>query len=237
MQRVRRFLKSQNNLFCFSPPVMIATFVIEIALVVYALWRYKMGAIVRLAVLMLVSLAVFQLAEYMICRGVGDGLLWSRVGYASITALPPLGIHMFFAITKAKNRSLVWAAYLSGLAFASFFLLMPGAFTGQVCLGNYVIFNLVKGSGLMYALYYYGWLATVLVLSWKYLQRAKGKARRAVQGLAAGYAIFLIPATTVSLLKSETVVAMPSIMCGFAVLLAIMLGVVVLPTVAEKRKR
>lgn len=233
----RLLKRSQNTFFCFSPPVMIATIIIEVTLAVYTVWRYKLTPIVRLAALMFASLAVFQLAEYMVCRDVGDGMLWSRIGYVAITALPPLGLHMYYAMTKTRNRPLVAVAYLNGLAFVSFFLLAPDAFTGQVCLGNYVIFSLLPGSGWMYALYYYGWLAAVLVLCWKYLRQAKGRGRRTVQGLAAGYAVFLIPAATAGLLKPETLVAMPSIMCGFAVLLAIIMAFTVLPAAAEKRKR
>src|SRR5437660_1161960 len=78
---------------CFSPPVMAATILIEISLAVYTVWRYKLNNLVRLAVAMLVSLAVFQLAEYFVCTGLGSmAAPWSRVGFVAITALPPLGL-------------------------------------------------------------------------------------------------------------------------------------------------
>src|SRR5687768_2570427 len=87
--------KYTNKLFCFSPPVMIATFAIEIALAIYAVWRYKLNTISRLVVSLLVFLAIFQFAEYMLCGGFGvDGFTWSRIGYVSITMLPPLGLHL-----------------------------------------------------------------------------------------------------------------------------------------------
>ena len=86
--------RSKLNLYCFSPPVMIATFAIEIGLAVYALWRYKLNLISRLAVAILVCLAAFQLAEFNVCEGGWiDRELASRLGYVAITALPPLGLH------------------------------------------------------------------------------------------------------------------------------------------------
>ena len=85
-----------NTFGCFSPPVMIATFVIEIALAVYVNWRYKFNNITKLAISILFFLAVFQLAEYNVCEGSFgiDSLSWARVGYVAITMLPPLGFHL-----------------------------------------------------------------------------------------------------------------------------------------------
>lgn len=54
--------KPKQFLGCFSPPVMITTFVVEItgALVVY--WRYKTNKAQRLIISLLVCLGTFQLA-------------------------------------------------------------------------------------------------------------------------------------------------------------------------------
>ena len=63
------YKKYQNKLFCFSPPVMIATIVIEISLLIYSVVRYKLNKLTRLVTLELLLLAVFQLAEFRVCRG------------------------------------------------------------------------------------------------------------------------------------------------------------------------
>ena len=82
-----------NSLHCFSPPVMLATFLIEISLAVYVTWRYQLTAVTRLATAILFFLALFQLAEWNVCEGSFgiDSLGWSRLGYIAITMLPPLG--------------------------------------------------------------------------------------------------------------------------------------------------
>ena len=227
----------KNTFYCFSPPVMIATFIIEICLALYTGWRYKMTRLTRLTILLLVALATFQLAEFMVCRGVGgSGLLWSRIGYIAITCLPPVGLHMLAVLTKTKSKWLLWPGYVAGAAFVAFFSLVGRSIDGHACLGNYVIFQVAPGFGWLYGLYYYGLLLATLLTGWQYLRRPlPKKTRRAVAGLMLGYTIFIIPATSVNLIDTATVTGIPSIMCGFAVLLALMVGFVVLPAAAERK--
>src|SRR6185312_258892 len=73
--------QKSTRLNCFSPPVMIATMVIETILAVYTVWRYKMSDMVRLAAITLLGLATFQLAEFFVCTGsIGHTIEWSRFG-------------------------------------------------------------------------------------------------------------------------------------------------------------
>ena len=58
-----RILKT-DRLYCFSPPIMIITFLLEMIFAVYVLYRYKLTPVSRLAVAILVALATFQFAEY-----------------------------------------------------------------------------------------------------------------------------------------------------------------------------
>ena len=51
-----------NRLYCFSPLVMMITFLIEVTAAVYTVWRYKMNDVTKLVVAILGGLAVFQLA-------------------------------------------------------------------------------------------------------------------------------------------------------------------------------
>lgn len=223
---------------------MIATFIIEIALAVYAVVRYRLNAIGRLGVLLLVFLAAFQLAEYMVCQRVWGGAeLWSRLGYLAITTLPPLGIHLLYAIAGAKRRPLLMPAYLSGAAFASFFMFVPHAFEGHACMGNYVIFQVTEYAGGLYAIYYYGWLFAALYLAWKGIKELKKsrakksqRTRQALGALATGYLLFIVPTVAVNIVSPETTQGIPSIMCGFAVLLAILLVGVALPNSATRRQ-
>lgn len=238
----RRFSKpGSTQLNCFSPPVMLATFAIETVLALYTLWRYKLDSFARLAVAMLGFLALFQLSEYFVCGGMGlTAEHWARTGYVAITMLPPLGLHMLYLIMKRPGRRLVYAAYASAAAFIAFFLGYGDAFTGYQCTGNYVIFQLATHSGMLYGMYYYGWLLAVLVLGWRWTQRLKPTKANlpsilGARALMVGYLVFLVPTAIANTVKPETRRGIPSIMCGFAVLFAVILTVYILPKVARKR--
>jgi len=215
---------------------MIGTFIVELSLAAYTLWRYKLNRVSRLVIVMLVLLAVFQLSEYMVCQLSGlNPLTWSRIGYIAITALPPLGVHLAYEIAVAKKRPLLLPAYILSGAFVAFFAFVGQSIQGQVCLGNYVIFNMAPGSWWLYALYYYGFVAGALMLCAKLAKHADSKRRKSLNLLAIGYAVFLIPTTTANILAPDTIAGIPSIMCGFAVIMAVILVVLIMPKVGQKK--
>lgn len=226
---------------CFSPPVMLATLVIETCLAAYTFWRYKMSPLVRLVVITLVTLAAFQLAEYFVCTGnAGHVTAWSRFGFAAITLLPPLGIHIMHVLAGKPARRLVYSAYGTMAAFAAVFLLMPGVFDNYQCTGNYVIFHLRPHVGGYYWVYYFGWLLTGLGLGLKWAQELQeghgGKTKRqlqSIQALIVGWLVFIVPTATANVVKPETRDGLPSIMCGFAILFALILALYILPRSAQ----
>lgn len=227
-----RYLKT-NRMGCFSPPVMIATFAIEIGLAIYVNWRYKFNDVTRLAIAILFFLAVFQLAEFNVCEGAFgiDGLSWSRLGYVAITMLPPLGFHLATRLAGDKrNNGSVALAYISAGAFATFFAFSGHGITSQACLGNYVIFSTAPGSAIFYSFYYYGWLIAGTMYSLHKAGKMKQQNRaNALRALTVGYLAFIVPTTTVNIVDPSTISGIPSIMCGFAVLLAIAIAGEVLP--------
>lgn len=229
-------MQKPKGLFCFSPEVMLGTFVIEIFLALYTIIRYKMTTISRLAVATFVSLAVFQLAEFQVCAAAWfDPMLASRIGYVAITLLPALGIHFIYAIAGKTNRLRIGAGYLIAAVFSIFFLTAGDALTGNVCQGNYVIFDVAPGSIWAYTLYYYGFLVAGVALCLQFARNAKPHVRSALGWFAAGYLAFMVPTTVVNIVDPSTIQGIPSIMCGFAVLFALALAIKVLPQIAKKR--
>lgn len=228
---------------CFSPPVMIATIIIELSLVLYTVMRYKLNALGRLVVLTLVCLAGFQIAEYNVCEGLaGQNEFWSRLGFAFITVLPPLGVHMVHVLAKKPARKLVMAAYATMAAYISIYLFLPGVFDSQVCQGNYVIFHIgPAGLGGSYWLYYFGWMLTGITLGLRWLSALKGKSEavrqqaRTIQALIVGWLVFVVPTAVINILDPTTMDGIPSLMCGFAVIYALILGLYILPLAGRKK--
>ncbi len=231
--------KKDTTFYCFSPPVMLATFIIEISLLVYTIWRYKLNNITKVTVAILGSLAFFQLSEYMICGGIGvSGDNWARAGFIAITMLPPLGIHLANEIADRRHRKLVWASYSLSAVFVGFFLVVSNAIEHKVCGGNYIIFNLTQSVNWPYATYYYGLLIVGVAYCWMQANRAKkSQNAKALRYLAAGYVLFMGPTITVNLLDRTTISGIPSIMCGFAIILAFTVVFLVAPNVIDIRNK
>lgn len=215
---------------------MMATFVAEFCMAVYVLWRHKLDAFGRLVTLTLICLGLFQLAEYFVCGGAGlTAGAWARLGYAAITALPPLGLHILYKLGNHHERRLVWFAYVTMVGFWVYFLTMPGAIRGHECTGNYVIFQLGERASIMYGYYYYGWLLAAVSLGVRWLshlhaRNALTKLRRdSIRALIVGYLTFLLPTGLANSVNPETRKGIPSIMCGFAVLFALILTFYILP--------
>lgn len=211
---------------------MLATFIIEIVGLLYVLFRFKMTPVSRLATGILGGLAVFQLAEYNVCEGAWgvDSLTWARIGYVAITLLPPLGFHLATKIAGRQQKTLVGAAYASAAVFAGIFLFVGHGMQSQQCLGNYVIFTIAHWATIPYAIYYYGLLLLTVGYAFQKAKTMSNKFKReALSFLAVGYMAFILPTTAANLLDASTLAGIPSIMCGFAVILAITLTTVVIP--------
>ena len=214
---------------CFSPPVMLATFFIEFALAFYTIWRYKMTPLTRLATAFLAALGTFQLAEYMICGGLGlDHVGWVQLGYAAITLLPALGLHMTTVIAKKSAKPLLAAAYATTAAYVIYFVVVGPSIITHQCAPNYAIFNLSGHGYLYYGTFYYGWLFVTVGLAALWARQQPSRAL-ALRWMAIGYSVFIIPTTLANMVDPATISAIPSIMCGFAVICAIILAWRVLP--------
>lgn len=215
---------------------MLATFIIESGAALYTIFKYRMDRAAQLITALLGFLAVFQLAEFMVCEGAFllSSLEWARLGYAAITILPPLGIHLGLQIAKKRNTPLLAAAYGSAAAFMLFFLFVGPGMQSQQCLGNYVLFTIAPYAVIPYFFYYYGWLIAGVHLAWRaHYHMTDTKRKKALVWLVVGYLSFMVPTLIVNMMSPATIQGIPSIMCGFAVLMALTLLFKVSPLVLQ----
>lgn len=215
---------------------MIATFVVEVALAIFVWLRRRHNAANRVILITLICLALFQLTEYQTC-GTTDAskMIWSRIGFVAITLLPPLGVDLIARIGKRPHVLAVWFSYSLAFIFIAVFTLAPQAINAAVCGGNYIVFHLRDGLGWAYGAYYYGVILLSLMLAAKHGEEAKDKKTvSAVRWFIFGILGFLVPTATVNAFYPETVAGIPSIMCGFAVLYALVLALRISPQLAAK---
>lgn len=162
---------------------------------------------------------------------------WSRLGFVAITFLPPLGLHMITVITGRPRTKFVLGSYGLATLFAIFFAFFPNAVFHDICGGNYIIFHLDKIASWLYFSYYYGLVISNIGLGmYEYKQKkTKPLVRQSLRWHILGMLIFLVPTTIVNTLDPSTMAGIPSIMCGFAVLWALILGLVIIPANVKKR--
>lgn len=216
---------------------MLATFAVEIVAALLLLVTYKSSRLQRLSVVTLLLLATFQLAEYNVCGRLGvDAQTWSRIGYVAITLLPPLGLHIVYEIGKRKFDWLLALAYGSGAVFAGLFA-FGSVFESYACGGNYVIFQLQNPAGGLFMIYYYLWLFYTIFLAVLLMHQKRLAHRRktALLNLIIGYALFMVPTSLAIVMFPESADALPSVMCGFAVLFALVLTFMVVPYTEKKK--
>ncbi len=209
---------------------MLATFTLEIAFAVYTVWRYSTTTLTRLVVAILVFLAIFQGTEFLLCGGFAlQGGTWSQIGYVSITMLPPLGLHLAYVVAKKKAGAIVALAYASAALFIGYFAFVTNAISGHTCYANYAVFDTASGLAPWYTLYYYGWMLVGTHFAWKWAPKLPKNRRQALYALFGGYLALFIPTTAINIIDRSTTAGIPSIMCGFAIVLAFLLTVKVVP--------
>jgi hypothetical protein len=213
---------------------MIVTMAVELAMFVYVIYRYKLNTLTRLVAGILVLLAIFQLAEFNVCGG-NQPEIFMHVGFMAITLLPALGLHLILKIAKKSFMPLLATTYIVSAGFAVIFGLHESAFLNHVCGGNYAIFTLANGLGGYFFAYYYALLFIGTGLSLYFAHSAKGQVRKALLIQVFGYMSFLLPTGIVNTLNPDTLDAIPSIMCGFAVLYALTLVFGIVPIVSSKK--
>ena len=210
------------------------------ALVIYTLFIRKLNKSTRIGVLLIICLAIFQLAEYGVCESYCTASLMSKLGFIAITMLPPLGLHLVVTIGKRNYKPLILASYLAGLTWILLFV-FGNIMSGSVCEGNYVIFNIAEPYEGIYYLYYNLLLLLAMGLAISFAQKKRNPSknvRLALHWLVVGYLAFILPSIAFTLINDYigTDSPLPSIMCGFAVTLALILALKTIPLTTERKK-
>lgn len=220
------------TLNCFSPPVILATFLIETVLAAYILIRYRRTRYGKLAAILIALLALFQLSEFLICRGASPDV-WARIGFIATVFLPVLAID--FLATYTQKRSLVPLWYAVAAAFVVMIGFSPGLFGDVQCTGRFVVFDQAEIFDFGYATYYLAALFFGIgqcVTEWK-----RFRDHRVLGWMLVAYASFMLPTFALYAFIVATRRGAGSILCGFALLMALILCAKVVPIAARAGKK
>lgn len=212
--------------YCFTPLVSLSTFAIEFLFAFYVYLKYRKTLYGKIAVAILILLGTFQLASYNICES-DQVLTWTIIGYLAITLLLPLGVHMNSLITKKSFITTICYGISSLIGLSIIFI--PSLLNNPSCSENFIIFNpLISNFKIIYGIYYMGFVLIDLFRLGRVILKKQSNKTLAVWMLA-GYSSFIVPSGIIFIYEKTTRMAVPSIMCGFAVLFAIILVIKILP--------
>ena len=199
--------------------------------------RYELDRKAVIIIAILVNLGLFQIAEWQVCANAG-AQVWARIGFIATAILIPLGVDFIHHLAPSQlsktARSLAW---ITAGAFIAWFVLVPNSVNFVFCGGNYSIYRLSIVLGYSYAAFYWGWLFFTVWMANRSLRFMKmPRDNRAMQAFMIGYGSFIIPTLISNAAAPETLKAIPSILCGFAIFFAIILVGFVAPNSLVRKK-
>ena len=210
----------------YSPLLSLLTAAFELAAFVWCLRARGRRPILRNVALTLLLLAGYQLIEVAVCHTPHEPF-WARLAFADVVWLPPLGLvllHRLAAPTRALwgwlvRLSLALAAFLSVWVFAD-----PRFVTGTVCKAVIAIYTHPTNALEAYGAFYHIGLWSMIIGGIQLARAAATPTDRAhAADLAMGTVAFVVLALTTATVFPGTREATPSVMCHYALVLAVFL--------------
>jgi len=209
----------------YSPTLAVATAGFELAAAAWVLTGPGRKELLRTSAAILVFLAGYQVVEAVLCTMAPRSEFLPRLAFLVVTWLPPLGLLLAsFLLSQGDRpaRSFAHGMFVLAAGFCIWILLDPGFATLSACAAVYARYDHARTAFLAYSAYYWAGLLGLAGFS------AYGAARphdphdgRLAKLMFLGSLALIVPAVVTSRLLPTPDGALPSVMCHFAVLLAI----------------
>lgn len=211
---------------CFAPQVSLLTAIIEWALALIVLVRFKKSFIKWFSSIFIFLLGLYQFTEFMLCRS-SHPLLWAHLGFLTYTILPAVAMHYALLLTGRKSK--VFACYTPAVFFSVLSIISGGFVQKAACHTVFVstqlqFFNPTIHGLLMpvYQIYYFGLIVIASVMALKKMSQETDALRKKTIAIAlAGVWLATLPAFIFIILLPSFNVQFPSVYCEFALLMAI----------------
>ena len=215
----------------YSPLLALVTGILEFFGAVFTLLSPGRKRILMPTALIFLLLAGYQFAEIAVCAA-PDNLLFTRLAYLGISALPPLGLWLMVQLISPRRGGLavlplVWfaaAALIVGWIFVE-----PACVTKSVCQVVIARYFHPPIFEVLYGLFFQAGLAVLMFGTTAGLAGAEDPVlRRHLASLQAGLLGFVLPSLAVRILLREPQGVLPSVQCHLALVFAVFLFILVL---------
>jgi hypothetical protein len=211
----------------YSPALAIATALFEITVALWAFVGSGEKFIIRTTSLILVLLAGYQLTEVGICANTAAAGFLPRLAFIIVTWLPPLGLLLIAGLHRPRSRLMDGTAttmLAAALAIVAWIAIDRSFVHASVCSAVFARYTSIMPRFMVYSGFYWaGLLGMILFSGYGARTCVDQHRRRMLRYVFMGTLAFVLPSLAVSWYVPPTEGALPSIMCHFALLLAISL--------------
>lgn len=217
----------------YSPLLAVITGILEFAAAIWIFSGLDRGRrrILAPTGLMFLLLAGYQFAEVAVCAR-PEAKILSQLAYFDITWLPPIGLWLLSQIARPKMRWLRIVAIIDMAAAAAlsvWILTSPEIITRSVCQTVIARYYLGPNFDFIYGVFFQSGLTLLIFASIAGMTSTDDSVlRKHWANIQAGVLAFVLPALYVRVMIKGQTNVLPSVMCHFALLLAISLFFLVL---------
>lgn len=176
-------------------------------------------------------LAGYQIAEVAVCSH-PERILYSQLAFFDITWLPPLGLWLTVSLISPRLKWLRTVSLLYFFAAAALSIWIfadPSCITKSVCQVVIASYSHSSLFHILYGVFYQSGLALMVFSAGAGMAQTDASIlRRHLANIQTGVLGFLLPSLYLRIIISEQDGLLPSVMCHFAVILALSLLALVL---------
>lgn len=206
---------------CFAPYISLTTFVIEFLLALYLFLKNPKDNLNRIIAFLLLMLGIYQLNEFLIC--VTNAGIFTKLAMSVTAIMPPLSISYALIMWKKRIRY-YWhlLIYSPVVFFILMFVLLDYFNNSAICSTIFIQYPSLGLLGKFYGLYYITYIFAAIILFYLVSLRTKSKSERILLYLGMlSMFIFTVPTFIFILFIPAFYSQFPSVLCEFALLLAI----------------
>jgi len=216
------------NMPSYLPLLAVITGILETVGAVWAMAGRGRRTILVPIAFIFALLAGYQFAEAAVCARPAN-LLFSRLAFLDITWLPPAGLWLVFRLTSGRSR---WRIALplfysaAALAVSVWIALDPSCITQSVCRMVLAVFRHAPVFEYVFGIFYQS--AMFVLIAWPSIELARAGdplIRKHLASVQLGVLGFVLPSLYLRIMMREPEGLLPSVMCHFAVTLALGLAV------------
>ena len=212
----------------YDPVLSLTTAGFELLVAGWALRGPGKKRIVRPASVILTLLAGYQLLEVLTCLGGMTSGPFPQLAFIDVTWLPPLGVLLAARLVSPLPRIGRWftgTMFGGAFGFSIWIASHPGFASDPVCQLVFARYSHPAGAYLAYTVFYWVGLVGMVFLSAQgSLSGYNGHLRRLSRQLLIGALAFILPSLVTSWSGFLPTGAFASIMCHYALLLAVFLA-------------